>query len=215
MASYVRVAIQGTALGGEVWSINPVFDPANELPGGVNQANLDAACLAIANLSPGSVNTVVMSSALTLTGARLEVREQLDDRLIGISVQGRTTPLTGGASPKMPLQAAAVISLRTNTPGASGRGRLYWPVPGETIDANTRIPSVDRDAMLANFKTYLTGMKTALEASFATISFDLAVRSRLTRTTPHVTRLQMGNVVDTQRRRRDKLVESYASVSFP
>ena len=49
--SYVRVSILGDAPGGEVWSINPVFDPTLEFPGGVDQTALDAATDAIAALT--------------------------------------------------------------------------------------------------------------------------------------------------------------------
>jgi hypothetical protein len=213
--SYVRVGIQGTSLGGEVWSINPTFDPSFEFPGAPDQSNLDDAALAIANLSPGSVPVVMLSTLNTLTGCRLEVRDDVTDELIGLSVQGRTTPLTGGATPKMPLQAAMVVSLRTNTPGASGRGRIYWPIPGEAVDSSGRIPAADITPTLASFKTYFNGMRSALATAFPTIGFDLAVRSKTTKTTPHVTRIQIGNVVDTQRRRRDKLVEAYQSTTFP
>jgi hypothetical protein len=41
------------------------------------------------------------------------------------------------------------------------------------------------------------------------------VRSKTTHTTPHAVRLQVGNIVDTQRRRRDSLPESYSNITFP
>ena len=62
--------------------------------------------------------------------------------------------------------------------------------------------------------TYLHAIEDALATAFPTIGFDLAVRSKTTHTTPHVNKIQVGNVVDTQRRRRDKLVEDYSSVTF-
>jgi len=40
------------------------------------------------------------------------------------------------------------------------------------------------------------------------------VRSKTTRTTPHVSRLQIGDVIDVQRRRRDTLQEAYVSGAF-
>lgn len=212
--SYVRVAIQGTASGGEVWSINPVFDPTGEIGSTVNQTALDTAALAIANLDPGGTARAYMSTAFTLTGARLEVRDDVTNDLIGLSVQGRTTPLVGSGSPKLPMQAAVVISLRTDTPGARGRGRLYWPALGTTLDSTVRMPAVDMTALLSQMQTYFKGMESALESAFSPIGFNLAVRSRVASTTPHVTRLQVGNVVDTQRRRRDKLVESYQNLAY-
>jgi len=214
--SYVRVSILGTLPGGEVWSVNPVFDPTAEFPGGVNQANLDAACLAIANLNPGASLLSHISTAAVITGARLEVRDDATDNLIGISIQGRTTPLAGTGTPTKPAQVATVISIRTDTPGASGRGRIYWPALGSSLSTSTlRIISTQVTSVLTEMKTYLMAMRSALASSFPTIGFDLAVRSRTTHTTPHAVRIQVGDVLDTQRRRRDSLAESYQVVAVP
>lgn len=214
MMSYVRVGILGSTLGGEVWSVNPVFDPTGEFPGGVNQAALDAAALAIATLSPGLHPLTMISSAMSITGARVEVRDDVNDALIGISESIRPVPLAGSATPRMPAQAATVFSLRTDTPGASGRGRLYWPALGGTLSATLKLSSPAPASFLNEFKTYLTAIESALATAFPTIGFDLAVRSKATSSTPHVTRMQIGDVIDTQRRRRDNMPESYSTVTF-
>lgn len=213
--SYVRASILGTTLGGEKWSVNPTFDPNGEFPGGVDQAALDSAALAIANLSPASSLQNAMSVAMSIVGCRLEVRSDTDDNLIGISEQTRPTPFVGFTAARMPAQAASVFSLRTNTPGARGRGRLYWPALGISIGTDLRISAAVAGAMLPDMKTYLTAMRSALATAFPLIGFDLAVRSRTAHSTPHVVRIQLGNVPDTQRRRRDTLAESYLSTTFP
>jgi hypothetical protein len=213
--SYVRVGIIGTIAGGEVWSVNPTFDPTGEFPGGVNQTALDAAALAIATLNPGPNLLAMMSTALQLTQCRLEVRDDATDNLIGISIAGRATPLSGSGGAAMPAQSSIVASLRTNTPGGSGRGRMYWPGVGASITSGLRLNALTHAALPAEFKTYLLAMRTALANAFPTIGFDLAVRSKTTHTTPHVVRLQVGDVIDTQRRRRDTLPETYVSTTFP
>jgi hypothetical protein len=213
--SYVRVSVLGAAPGGEVWSINPTFDPTGEFPGGVDQTALDAACDAIAALNPGILLLSFLSSALTVTGARVEVRDDGNDALIGTSTQLRSSPLSGSASALRGAQTALVISLRTNTPGGSGRGRLYWPAIGRSVDSQLRFSAADTSGALGEFKTYLNAMRGALATAFPTIGFDLAVRSKQTHTTPHVNKLQAGNVPDTQRRRRDKMIEDYQFTSFP
>jgi hypothetical protein len=198
-----------------VWSINPTFDPTGEFPGGVDQTALDAACDAIAALNPGILLLSFLSSALTVTGARVEVRDDGNDALIGTSTQLRSSPLSGSASALRGAQTALVISLRTNTPGGSGRGRLYWPAIGRSVDSQLRFSAADTSGALGEFKTYLNAMRGALATAFPTIGFDLAVRSKQTHTTPHVNKLQAGNVPDTQRRRRDKMIEDYQFTSFP
>src|SRR6188768_2543661 len=136
LMSYVRVSILGDAPGGEVWSINPVFDPTLEFPGGVDQTALDAATDAIAALTPGATLLGFMSSPLRITGARTEVRDDANDNLIAISTQVRSSPVSGSASALRGAQTALVISLRTNTPGGSGRGRIYWPAVGRSVGSD-------------------------------------------------------------------------------
>jgi hypothetical protein len=209
------VSILGQSPGGEVWSINPVFDPTGEFPGGVDQTALDAATDAIAALNPGTLLLTFLSSALSVTGARVEVRDDGNDALIGTSTQVRSSPLSGSASALRGAQTALVISLRTNTPGGSGRGRIYWPAIGRSVDSQLRFSSADTLGAATEMRTYLNAMRSALATAFPTIGFDLAVRSRQTHTTPHVNKLQVGNVPDTQRRRRDSMIEDYQSLTFP
>jgi len=213
--SYVKVSILGGIAGTDVWSVNPTFDPTLEFPGGVNQAQLDAAATLIANRSVPANLALALSTACTRTGARVEVRDDVTDNLIATSQQGSTTPAVGSGTPRLTAQSAMVLSVRTNTTGGSGRGRLYWPAMGVTIDATSRMTTPTPANFVADFKAYLLGIRSDLAASFPTIGFDLAVRSTLTHTTPHAVRVQVGSVVDTQRRRRDKLIEAYTALAFP
>lgn len=213
--SYVRVSILGTLTGGEVWSVNPVFDPTGEIGTGVNQAALDAATLAIANRTIPTTLRTIMGAACIRTGARVEVRDDVSDALIAISIQSSTTPAAGSSPIRLPFQAATVISLRTNTPGASGRGRLYWPALAATLGTDGKIITPAPATLVSDARAYLTGIETDLEAGAFGGSFDLAVRSKTTKTTPHVVRLQVGDLVDTQRRRRDALPEAYSQVNYP
>lgn len=213
--SYVRCSILGTLVSSEKWSINLTFDPTGEFPGGVSQSALDAAALAIAGLSVGADLQGPLGASGTLNACRLEVRDDIDDHLIGLSEQNRPTPLVGASSVKLTAQSAIVCSIRTDSPGASGRGRVYWPAMGVTIDGNSRMSSPTNTNMVAAFKTYFAAMETQLETAFPTIGFSLAVRSRATHSTPHATRIQVGNVLDTQRRRRDALPEAYATLAYP
>jgi len=212
--SYVRLSILGSSPGGEVWSINPVLDPTFEFPGTVDQTLLDQATKLVAELNPDTQSLNYLSTALSITGARAEVREDSDDSLIAISIQPRTTPLFGVGTPARGASSALVISLRTNTPGGSGRGRLYWPAVGATVDNQLRFLTANIATFATEMATYLHAMENAFATKFTTIGFDLAVRSKTTHTTPHVNKLQVGNVPDVQRRRRDSLVESYSSVAF-
>jgi hypothetical protein len=213
--SYVRVSILGSINGGEVWSVNPVYDPTGEFPGSVDQAKLDTATTVIGNTNPGSHMLTAMSSSFQLTGARVEVRDDSNDSLLAISEYLRGTPLAGTGTPIQGSQAAVVVSLQTATPGGRGRGRLYWPGAGVAVNSSFRISNPPYGLMCDQVKTYLLAIRSALSSNFAPIGFDLAVRSKVSHTTPHVNRIRIGDIVDTQRRRRDSLPESYSPNSFP
>lgn len=213
--SYVRCSIIGSAPGGEVWSVNPVFDPTGEFPGGVNQTSLDAAALSIAQTSPTGSLVTLLSTALAVQQCRLEVRDDGTDALIALSHQANTGGVAGSGTPKLPAQAATVLSLRTVVPGGSGRGRIYWPAVGATLNGTLRLSSPSNSTVVADFKTYLNLIKGILVTNFPTIGFDLAVRSKTTHSTPHVNRIQIGDIIDTQRRRRDTMIESYSSLAMP
>jgi len=212
--SYVRVSILGSSQGGEVWSVNPVFDPTGEF-GPPNQAGLDAVAIAIRDITLPAALLTCMSSSLAITGARVEVRDSAGDALQAVSTAIKSSPVSGTGTAFMPAQAAFVTSLRTDTPGPSGRGRLYWPCVGMSISSSLRINNPSTTTLNTAMKTYLTAIRAALVAGVPGAVYDLAVRSRKTGTSPHVTRLQIGDVVDTQRRRRDRMPEAYNTVTFP
>jgi hypothetical protein len=213
--SYTRVSILGASPNGEVWSINPVFDPFGEVVPPTDQNALDTAADAIASLTPGTALLSLMSTSLWVTGCRLEVRDDATDALLAISTQLRNGALAGTGTPKRGATNALVISLRTTTPGASGRGRIYWPAVGEDVGSDLRFSNAIALGALGGMKTYLNAMRAALAAAWPGGAFDLSVRSKTTKSTPHVNKIQVGNVLDTQRRRRDGLVEDYQSLSFP
>jgi hypothetical protein len=198
----------------EVWSVNPVFDPTFEFGDTVNQAALDAAALAIANMTLPTTLLQILSPQVSYATARVEVRDDATDNLIGLSIQARTTPVFGIMTLAQAPQTAVVCSIRTDTPGGSGRGRIYWPALGATLATTGRLNTPTTAALAADFKSLFNNIEGHLATAFPTIGFDLAVRSVTTHTTPHATRIQVGNVLDTQRRRRDALPEAYTTLTM-
>jgi len=114
--------------------------------------------------------------------------------------------LTGVAAGEMlPYQCATVISLLTDSATRHGRGRFYLPplatgtVDGGLISAAT-----------------ITSLDTAWTAFFDSLNTDglnPVVRNRTGHISTPVTGARVGNVFDTQRRRRNKLVEVYTAIA--
>jgi hypothetical protein len=214
MARILRVSIKGQLPNGEEWSVNPVYSVGGDfgVPVSATQANTIATAIAAVVVPTGLLQA--MSTSTNVLGCRVEARG-LDGALESLAEANKAVATAGtGASPH-PYQTSAVISLRTATPGASGRGRLYWPATAAAIDtASLRITAAFHPTLLAAAKTYLSGIETAIEATLTGVA--LAVWSRLgTGSVSVVTSLNVGNVFDVQRRRRDTLVETYLTTTFP
>jgi len=212
MADLIKVSILGTLPGNEVWSVNPVFAVTT---GAVISY---AECIAIVNAVnaltvPSGVRSI-MSTSTYVTGCRVEARTAAGV-LEALAEGNISSPVVGQGSMPHPFQTSLVSSLRTTTPGGSGRGRLYWPATGATIDAPTlRMTSSSASTALTGIKSYLNLIQTAVDASVDE-TVALAVWSRTTGQLPTVNSIQVGDVLDTQRRRRDKITETLTVASFP
>jgi len=215
IANVIRVSIIGSMPSGELWSVNPVWQI-----GGVSTSediSADEAqtmATAIAAIAPATGILQQFSTSTTISGCRVEAR-RWDGTLAALAEGVKAAPAVGSGTSQHPFQTSIVSSLRTGPPGASGRGRLYWPATGIVIASATLRPANSVvSSFLSGVKTYLTSIGNAIDVSTDNAPV-LSVWSRVGATTKPVTSIQAGDVLDTQRRRRDSLIEAYQSLSFP
>lgn len=216
--SYIRVLLRGTLPGGEVWSVNPSYNETTDVVTW-DQGDGDATATAIAALS---VPPPLQSLCSTVgKGATVRVERRSDTHaLIGASEAAWNAISGNGRSAIQSGQAAVVLSLRTGVPGASNRGRLYWPALGAELDpATLRLSIPTTQAVATAAVSYLdsieTALKEGLEPSPSLIDYSLTVVSKTRNRRTDVNLIQVGNVIDVQRRRRDSLVETYATAPYP
>lgn len=210
----MKVSIEGTAVSGEVWSINPTFDFGDFGQPDPTFSQMAAAATAINALTIPAALLGYLSTAFSVSGVRLEARK-LNGDLVIVGEGVRSSGGAGSGVVTQVPQTALCLSLRTDAAGASKRGRLYWPACGMSIQsADFRISSGTQTTALTAFKTYLTSIEGALNTALGLSNAALTVWSRTLASTQPVTLLQIGNVLDTQRRRRDKLSESYQTLSY-
>lgn len=123
--------------------------------------------------------------------------------------ESSVVPILGGGTPTNPPQISVVFSLLTGLAGRSFRGRNYWPAIGAPMSLTTL-------RIQPQFPpTYATAWADTLEAIAAagspTSEFNACVYSPTRNALTTVSQVSVGDVFDTQRSRRDDMVEVRSS----
>lgn len=126
------------------------------------------------------------------------------------------TPAPGGSTAGiLPLQNALVISHRSQQPGRHGRGRIFRPGlnpqnaigPTGYVSSTGQTDFVNLQVALLQALTY-SGLGTGSPQTAPVVTGKPFVNYA------RVTEVRVGNVPDTQRRRRRSLPETYVSASL-
>lgn len=147
-------------------------------------------------------------AATVFTQLQTRTVNPVSGQVISTSSQSVTRAGTGSGNP-LPAEVAVVASLRTLLAGASFRGRLYLPAMRTGIVTSTGL--IDA--------TTVTAVATAVAAGFAALAADTTyggtsgvVYSRKTGAQTPIESVDVGNVWDAQRRRRNSIAESRTSI---
>lgn len=215
MVSHIlRVSVIGDMPNGEVWSVNPCWELDGSAGVLLTPGDAQAIATAIAAITLPTALSLTMQAGTTWARVRVEGRT-LAGNLEVQADAAKATPTNGTGTNTHPHGTAIVISLRTPGVGASARGRMYWPATGQALQSTDyRISPANATSILSGAKTFLSGIETAVRAT-AGSNANLTVWSRTTSNFHNVNALQIGNVLDSQRRRRDALQEGYTSTTFP
>ena len=103
----------------------------------------------------------------------------------------------------LPFQCAPVVSLRTATLSRAGRGRFYAP--------SLAVDQVSAGRMLTTARDTLADAAEDLVQGLTSAGGNLVIYHRALGTTSLVISLDVGDVIDTQRRRRNQLIEARTS----
>lgn len=183
-----------------------------ELSGGgdASQAGANAVAGAFYDELSGDVDFMAnFPATISLTGWRASVINSTDGTVITTAEGGSPVPGTGASGTAMPNQLATTVTLRSDLAGRSHRGRFY--LPPLQFGAVTTLGRLDTDTAAA----MLTSLQNAYTAGQdATGVWAAVIYSRKLHTTTAVVRVEIGDVFDTQRRRRDKLIEVRQSVTI-
>lgn len=211
MASLIRLSLLGALPGGEQWSVNPVwgFQTGPESVSPIEAAQMVSAVNSVS--VPGTLRAI-SNAATTHVGCRVEARA-ITGALETVAEGVKVTPVTGSGVSAHPYQTSWVTSLRSTAVGGSGRGRLYWPATGTVLDSDTLRPiPASVVSALTGVQDYLSLVGNALQS--VKPQLVLCVWSRTQNALHEINTLQMGDVLDVQRRRRDTLTEAYSIVPW-
>lgn len=120
-------------------------------------------------------------------------------------VVNTATPGTG--SPLVPVQIATVATLLTNLGGRGNRGRVYLPATSVASMSNGRADNAFCDSISNSIATYIRGQNGVTVGS---ATFNSIVGGG---TGAPITTVRVDNVLDTQRRRRDKVLPTYSKTT--
>lgn len=124
------------------------------------------------------------------------------------------SPTVNGAGTIHPFpQLSLVCSLLSDVHGLGAKGRMFLPGFGTTPDTTARISSTDVGTIATNLETMFEGINTDLgiRGDIINASFGRTTPTPATGVNAKVTSIRVGNVLDTQRRRRNALGESYTT----
>lgn len=215
---HLRVSASGTITGGEIWSCTLNLhktDATNPLQPN-NDARQDYAN-DVRNWFVRPDSRIHPDARLTeVTVVRIN-RDGLYDEIPYNATYNVAGAAAGAGRP--PNQAAVVHTLHTAGLGGRVKGRIYSPLPTMTILADGRLNEVDADACEASFAQLVADLNN--ESGLDVTGYRVCVASQGRGRTVNgvyqqttgpdnyiVNAVSTGRVVDTQRRRRNKLLEA-------
>lgn len=204
--------VRGSLPGGERWSNTLHFDDGTSGP--FSGLDLAAAVEQVKTRYHGFLqSTNGFPSTCTVDSVGGYVYDDAG-ALVEIAQSG-TSPLAGTGSVTRPHQVAVVASLLTGIPSGRTRGRLYLPLLSAPITPDSgRISSTTTQLVANELSECLTDLRAAGYDVANDALTAVVVSTTYQQATP-INQIRVGNVFDTQRRRRDALVEAYVTAAYP
>jgi hypothetical protein len=210
-----HVTLFGDMFGGnEIWTTG--FSLGQTNGGDEDQAPTEAEAQAIAEAfrSMWVLSTNSFSSSYRFTGVKVAHVNTLGKSDTALTrFYNLPTQAAGPTTSNTPLaQAALVVTLQTlKQRGRGSKGRMYLPGLAEPVGTDGKLATTNVTRVANQMKIFFD----AVNAS-AAVPGVVVLNSAEVAGTPYkapemnrVASVKVGNVVDTQRRRRNKLVEQY------
>lgn len=107
----------------------------------------------------------------------------------------------------LPFQCAVAISTRSNLATRSGRGRFYLPPLAEGNTAAGRLSTSAQAGIVTAVNQFFSALDTG--------GLEPVLLNRTTLVQTPITQFDVGDIIDTQRRRRNGLIEQRTTSAIP
>lgn len=208
-----RITLSGTMWGGaEEWStgffLGQEGSDAAELP----QAGLDLIRDSWATFFSHGLSWI--SNQYTFTQAKSALIDATGHTILeSVKYSYPTGSVVGGTtSGHFPSQCSLVVTLQSDRPrGIASKGRMYLPGIAGGVNGGGKLDSDRVNSIANNLKTFFDSMVGSFDIADQLILAGKARSALLAGTAQndYVETMKVGDVVDTQRRRRNGLSESY------
>nr|CRY96634.1 hypothetical protein [uncultured prokaryote] len=216
MGIHNKIILAGAIGTEERWSVNLSYGAADTVTAISGQDSLQGWADGIADVlvdTSFTALTVPLWACLSGSGVLQTITAQYmgpDGKVAAQAVTNVSKVGTSGLS--KPYPTSVVCSLGTGLPGASKRGRFYWPGLGCTIGNNGRLQGdTHPESLVTGFRALLSYISTASDVEPPMVP---VVYSPTLGTYEPVVTLRVGDVPDLQSRRRDTMQENYSSLAY-
>lgn len=197
------------------WSVGIRLVPQDPLGGPVTdgiQKSLEDFRDAVRALNGTLVITPRMRAFLSTEGQLEYIRTSYvgaDGRETAVAITNLAQPIPGTGQWQHDSQTCVCISLLSNLPGASNRGRFYWPALNADLDNTGRIVNGARDALVNEVAGWVADVGNSGDGFL--VKMIPSIVSTTKGTARAIQSVRVGNRLDVQRRRADGQKESYGS----
>lgn len=221
MPSHLLVRPIGQSPDGESWTFGTRFCTAITGSPVVASPELQAIAERLAELNSNKFLPdfflSMISAALHVRGVRVEYIGN-DGKLAAAGEELYGTPVPGTGTANRTIQTAVVVSLNRGAQfGRSGRGRVYIPsLAAPAMNGTTlRILGTGNADVTTTFNQYQADIRAVIDdvTNFGD-GWKTCVYSPTKNQLRLVENVSTGDVFDTQRRRRDRLVEARAGATI-
>ena len=198
-----------------ITDINVASQTAGWTPGDPNSNFTDADCATLANAYTAMVGTtgVRWADYSSLTGLKVAAINLDGSYIYDPKVYTDVSPVHGGTSDIAVPSTIAVSLFAAGSLGAGNRGRMYLPHTSfATIASRPFAVASVATALAAAGVTFVHAVNTVV-AGYTGAPVVSVMSQAGSGSHKPVTRVRVGNVVDTQRRRRNRLQEAYSEAA--